>query len=208
MQQVPNAIDYRSPDLEFDAAVKRLGGNRELFALLAQRFEADVTTMLDQVGMQLSASEPAKAIMTMHTLKGIAGTLGTVALAQLAAEIETQLKQGHRYDPPALVVEQLQQLLQQALVALRAYVASSQASPKAVTGGTTRSDLASLASLFEEFDLLLLGANMQATQTFAALQARLDSQQPEQRNALANAMRNLNFKLALQLSKQLQKSLQ
>lgn len=191
-------------NFEFDAAVKRLGGNRKLFITLAQRFEIDVRTLLGDIGAQLAASDPNKAIMTMHNLKGIGGTLGAVTLAQKAAEIEARLKRGESHQNCAQIIEHLLQLLDQTCAALHQYLDQSGVSVPTAVPISPQGKLPTLKALFEELDLHLAGANMQATETVTILQARLGDQKIDQHSMLADAVHRLDFKLALRLSKQLQ----
>lgn len=81
---------------EFDSqtALKRLGGNKDLYARLLGDFVASQSGVLVQVEQALAAQDEPTALRLLHSLKGLAGTLGAMGLNRLAATAETALRQG------------------------------------------------------------------------------------------------------------------
>ncbi len=84
------------PDYDFAAAERRLG-SRKLLRELARRFVAD-DGLRFRLNDQLEAGDTAAALITAHSLKSVAGTVGATALRDCAAELERALKTGASYE--------------------------------------------------------------------------------------------------------------
>ena len=82
-ESVPSLLNR--PGFDCDAALKRLGNNRSLYARMLRAYEKDQETVMERLRQNLSANE-------LHTIKGVAATLGATALSRAAAEGETALK--------------------------------------------------------------------------------------------------------------------
>ncbi|QDO82632.1 Hpt domain-containing protein [Shewanella psychropiezotolerans] len=74
-------------------AIKRLRGKRELYLKLIEVFRSDAWIQFRNFESGLQQNEIQVAVNSLHTLKGLAGTMGTIALQELTTEIEVQLKQ-------------------------------------------------------------------------------------------------------------------
>ncbi|MBK6999694.1 MAG: response regulator [Rhodoferax sp.] len=73
-------------------ALARVDGNCSLFASFIRRFDTDRLTMLAAAAAALRQGDRIAAARVMHTLKGLAATLGAKALARQAAEAEAAFK--------------------------------------------------------------------------------------------------------------------
>jgi len=197
-----NMEDPESAIALYDA-IKRLGGNVALFITLASRFGADSAAIIEEFRKNIGQKNLSKAAMSMHSLKGICGTIGATTLGRLASETEIALKA-----PPAdlnipEVLLKLELLAAQACETINVIKTQLGASPT-----TPVTDTETLNALFDELDTLLRSANMQAVGAFQKLQEKLGNRQPEQLLSLANAIHSLDFKLSLQHSQHLRDSLQ
>jgi signal transduction histidine kinase/CheY-like chemotaxis protein len=99
--------------LNTSAALHRLGGNINFFGTLLQAFARELALAPDQLRTHLQASDQNAAVLTLHTLKGLAATVGAEHLAQVASDLEQRLKTG--VAPQAH--EALLKLLQDAVLA-------------------------------------------------------------------------------------------
>ena len=95
------------PDLDIEGALARLGGDTTLFKSIVQSFLRDLPQMSTQVAQHLAAQRTAEAVHELHTLKGLAATVGASALAKEAAALETHCKTA----PGAIAPEQAAELL-------------------------------------------------------------------------------------------------
>ncbi|MCJ8303668.1 CHASE3 domain-containing protein [Shewanella sp.] len=79
--------------LDAELAIKRLRGNRSLYLKLVEVFRTDGWTQFQGFEKGIMQNEMQLATNTLHTLKGLAGTMGAIALQELTIEIEVKLKQ-------------------------------------------------------------------------------------------------------------------
>ncbi|MBE7215674.1 CHASE3 domain-containing protein [Shewanella benthica] len=79
--------------LDAELAIKRLRGNRSLYLKLVEVFRTDGWTQFKGFETGIIQNEMQLATNTLHTLKGLAGTMGAIALQELTIEIEVKLKQ-------------------------------------------------------------------------------------------------------------------
>jgi PAS domain S-box-containing protein len=77
--------------VDLDAAINRLGGNRPVYLRMLSRFVGDLAAMPAQLQSKLESGKTQEAAVLMHTLKGLAGTLGATTLAAAAADAEKRL---------------------------------------------------------------------------------------------------------------------
>lgn len=98
-------------------ALKRTGGNRARYETLLRRFAHQQENAVEAVRHSLSTGDVAAAERASHSLKGAAGTLGAMALADAAAEVETAIRDGHGIDP---ALTALSNSLAEAVQAIRA----------------------------------------------------------------------------------------
>jgi HPt (histidine-containing phosphotransfer) domain-containing protein len=95
---VPGSIDL-------NAAVARLGGNRVLYQKLYRMFSVDAGAMVSQLAPLVAAGRRQEARRVSHTLKGLGGTMGAVALARAAAQAEAALAREASDEDARLLVE-------------------------------------------------------------------------------------------------------
>jgi two-component system sensor histidine kinase/response regulator len=74
--------------------LKRTGGNSKRYERLLRSFAQQQADVITGISEALLSGDSVTAERTAHSLKGAAGTLGAVALAELAAKVETALKSG------------------------------------------------------------------------------------------------------------------
>ncbi|MCG5496279.1 PAS domain S-box protein [Ectothiorhodospira variabilis] len=95
--------DADTPDAElpdtlkaFDLAVglKRFDGDKDLYLRTLQRFAAQMEAEFDDLRGCLEQPENPRTGRMIHTLKGLAGTIGALDLAHRADRLDTALKRG------------------------------------------------------------------------------------------------------------------
>ncbi|MGZ5846786.1 MAG: PAS-domain containing protein [Ramlibacter sp.] len=105
------------PLLDRDGAIERLGGNTGLFERLLPAFRTNLEQARRDIGLALDQSARDDLCRLMHTIKGMAGTMGAAALAAAAARAEAGLCGGDApLDGPA--TGQVTSLIAQTLQAL------------------------------------------------------------------------------------------
>lgn len=84
----PRSTD--AADFDFEDAIRLMAGNRRLWEKAALRYLASVAVPA-QLASWLAAGDRERACREVHTLKGVAATLGLLALQRAAAEVERLL---------------------------------------------------------------------------------------------------------------------
>jgi signal transduction histidine kinase/DNA-binding NarL/FixJ family response regulator/HPt (histidine-containing phosphotransfer) domain-containing protein len=85
------------PGFDAAGAIAALGGSATLYAQVLKRFAADQADAAERLGRLAGQGLPDEALRIVHTLKGLAATIGAPALRGLAADYEQAL----RMLPPA-----------------------------------------------------------------------------------------------------------
>ena len=181
---------------DFAAALARLSGNYALFASLARRFGKDCAALVEAAQIALQHEDRAAVAREMHTLKGLAATLGATALARQAAELEATFKAPRSTSNEAAT-----------LVQLASGIAASDATFRAVADALDPAqpvpslplNKQRLLECLAELDALLLENNMRALDVFATLQREVgDAGEAlaDPLNALDEALLRLDFAAA------------
>ncbi len=80
-----------SARLDVDAALARIGGHRGAYVRMLRGSLTDIAASADALDAHLAAGRGDDAGRLMHTMKGLAATIGAVALSALAARCERSL---------------------------------------------------------------------------------------------------------------------
>ncbi len=106
--------------VDFQAAVKRLGGSREFYATIAAMFRRDGVTQCTELEHHIAQGHYAAALNNAHTLRGLAATVGASPLAVAAGHTESLLKHLQAAGVPTRIGVQQRFELTEALVQLKA----------------------------------------------------------------------------------------
>lgn len=90
------AVEARMQHLNVEAALSRLGGDRELLAELAGMFLEQIPELLRNTESGLAGPDTTAAITPAHTLKGLLAQFGADAAHALAMETETAARVNRR----------------------------------------------------------------------------------------------------------------
>ena len=96
-------------DIDINAAIARLGGNRQTYDRLLSRFRDNQSDAMARLNDARQTGDTAGMMLIAHTLRGLAGSLGAVRLAEVAGILEGILRQGSAPDSTA-IAEQLDRL--------------------------------------------------------------------------------------------------
>lgn len=94
----------RLTELDSSQGLRYLAGKHDLYLTLLHSFLQRHADTPEKLGQLLADEYWADATLLVHSLKGLAGSLGMQRLAHCAAALETTL--GHRIRPPALLASQ------------------------------------------------------------------------------------------------------
>ena len=190
--------------VDITTALGRLGGKVEVYQRMLRSFVTDLAAMPAQLRSQVEAGDLSAASRLMHTLKGLAGTLGASSLAAHASHSEQRLGANPTAADAAVASQAACEAIAAAAPALQALWRALQTgagtdNPAAAPGALDAGALvASLGVIAEQ----LRNADMAATDAMADLLRGLDGATGTQLQPLDDAIGALDFDRALQLCNQ------
>jgi two-component system sensor histidine kinase/response regulator len=107
--------------IDTEGALKRLGGKRERYEGLLQKFADKQAGTIRAVRNALASGDVATAERDIHSLRGAAATLGASALAEAAEKAEQSLKEGSADE---MAIQQLEGAIEAVVSAIRSELAS------------------------------------------------------------------------------------
>ncbi len=78
----------RAPAIDVASALRRVGGNQSLYHKLLGRFASKSTTTVQEIQLALLSGASQEAERMAHTVRGVAGNLGAMLLADAACDLE------------------------------------------------------------------------------------------------------------------------
>ncbi len=204
--------------VNLEAALHRLGGKLEIYQRMLQGFVADLETMPAQLRNQIASGQHENAARALHTLKGLAGTLGATALARAAGHGQTRLAAARSSNAAAPAAEAaigaVGDAVRRAAPALGqlARALASDAGPRLDGTGAEPAPDTSAAHRDAAVEMLrrlaaqLREADMCATDTSAALRREFGTLLGEPLRHLNDAVVGLDFDRALPLCENLLRS--
>jgi CheY-like chemotaxis protein len=189
---------FEPGDLDEGGALARVGGNEELYAAVLQAFEAEMLSALEQLRTHLHADASDLAKRAMHTLKGLAATVGARHLSLVALQLEQALKAGVAPGAHAGLVVQLQLAIDALSAKLKPLLVRYQsASANTATFSALEPiDKAQLQSDLQALCQLLDGSNMLAVNAHTKIQKSHGTQLGADTEPLHQAMGRFDFVLA------------
>jgi|GEM_PF-4715632 len=112
-----NADDVLPVGINVTLGLHHAGGNRENYHKTLVRFFHEFADAPDRLMTLIDAHAQQNAVTLVHTLKGIAGTIGAVSVQNIAAQIESSLRKGS--DPDRLTLDSFQDSLALVLQEIR-----------------------------------------------------------------------------------------
>lgn len=176
-------------DYALDEALARLDGNRVLYAELVRRFSADQGGAVTEAMRRIQAGDVVGAAGILHTLKGLAATLGAGRLRQLAAENEGCLKLGRVPEPAQIAA------LEDALTAtiqVLGKIAAAFASDSARVSASTV-DIERVTTLLAEISHLAAQSNLRVFDVYSLLRQEYGHPPDDVLNDIDTAMAQGDF---------------
>ena len=108
----------RIPYFDAELGLYRSVGSRPLYLKVIRRFVDDFDEFIPKISEAVQNGEKDSAIRMAHTLKGIAGTVGSAKLQEMAAKLEFLLSSGDK-ELETLSWRELDEILQQMIKRLQ-----------------------------------------------------------------------------------------
>ncbi|MEO6742889.1 MAG: CHASE domain-containing protein [Caldimonas sp.] len=193
----PLCREARQLQIDLPGALSRMAGNSAVYARLLRGFVSDARSMPRQLAILLKSDQRVDARRLMHTLKGLAGTLGANELAAFASEAERALT-GPAGSSQETLPAGLETLLQRNLDAMSRI--ADRLDPAADPNRASTDDAldeASLVSLLGELRALLSDADMRAVDVYAQVRKAPTAVPKRLAAALDLAIMQLDFEQAI-----------
>ncbi|OYT90152.1 MAG: hypothetical protein CFE43_19760 [Burkholderiales bacterium PBB3] len=168
--------------LDTDTALRRLGGDPALYGQIVRSFQQEVQAQVAWLQQCVLAQHWQDALRHAHTVKGLSGTVGAVALAAAALQMEQILKAGaEREDALEACMVHMQALLRETLAAMDTQLAAaalaappvqSLADPAGDLGPVDLNDLSAASEALVRLMDLLKESNMRSTTEASLLRHR------------------------------------
>jgi PAS domain S-box-containing protein len=177
-------------------AVRRLGNKPLVWAKAARSFGLDLQRLAEDLAspsLTVGKEDPGRM---MHTLKGLAATLGATELARMAEEGERRFRSGTgEAGTPDVAQELVVQIKRTAVALLDVAALLLPQSAPAASGGAR--DPAALEAALKALEGLLAEADMAATDMFADLFAAHEAAWHDELQPVGQAIAQLDFDMAL-----------
>ncbi|WP_162255251.1 MULTISPECIES: PAS domain S-box protein [unclassified Lysobacter] len=183
------------PVLDWQAALARFGGKRHVYADVLRGFPDGGTQIMGELATALRSKRREDAMRELHTLRGVAATVGAMRLAQLA-ELQEKAIAGAGEDwLRTLQLGALRGALNDAAAEVRERLGAldaEQPPPDADAAPLPRPTLQRLRDL-------LIASNLGALDVFHSLEAGLARHHPGEHRQMAAALAQFDFATAAEL---------
>ncbi len=184
--------------LEHGAALARFGGNLSVYRLALRGFAPEQARLLDALPARADQLTMTEARKVLHTLKGLAGTVGAHALAGHAARLEQALLADgweRRWDSERAALARAAQQAGARSSELELELGAS--APPAAPGAVL--DAPMLRAALAQLHTLLSASNLDALALFATVRRDVDPRWRARFFALGEAIDQCEFTLAARL---------
>ena len=179
--------------LDVAAGLRVVQGNWTSYERLLRKFHADRATDVDRIGQHIAAGQLSDAGRMVHALKGVAGTLGAVALHTAGTELELVLQ----HESPAGAVQAA--LAQLAAVHTALMTALVDALPPVSDVRVPELDQVWTGQFLGELRALLQGDDVRALQLYREHAPQLRAALGVTGDRLARAIEAFDFEQAAKL---------
>ena len=158
------------PGLDAEQGLKVLNGNQATYVRLLRHFAADHVSDMGKLRQCLDEGDRGTARRLAHTLKGTSGNLGATSLRQLAADLETAIKDGGAAAEVERLANAVEAELQRMTTVITEVLPEQAAAPY-----VGEVDWPAVRQALAELEPLLVRSNMQANHIVEANSALFEA---------------------------------
>lgn len=188
----------------YEKALQRLGGNKKLFASITSSFFDTITKMSAQLRENLLKANQSEIVRLLHTMKGVAGTVGAAQLSQFLMLAEQQILAAQNIGLTEIWLNELDTHIKNCCKGLQEFTAEfgNYSDNKTVLAKANKNEL------LDELSAFLKQKNMRAVIFFDKIKPSLGEIPSDRLASLEGALNNLDFSLADQEVQNLREILQ
>ena len=179
------------PGLDIEAGMRRVLGKRARYTAMLRGFVANQSQAAEEIRAALDQHDRSTAERLAHTLKGLAGNIGSAEVQQRAGALEKLLQQGAADEPSLAALDALHTALEQQLAAIIA------ALPAPAEAPPVQFDPALRDSVLAQLEKLLRRDDPKAERLLVDNRAMLAAGLPEHFRRLNEAIGQFDFETAL-----------
>jgi CheY-like chemotaxis protein len=198
--------------VDLNAALHRLGGKQDVYRRMLSTFLTDLKTMPGQLlgfaQSMANGDSPDSAKRSLHTLKGLAATLGAMALSAEGANAERIMATNPTAELALATAHQVERAIVKVLPGLQSLLDFLEKDHQGAGTGSDASadpalDRPGLLAALQSMENLLEASDMESMNAMADLQQKFGVALGDEIAALEAAMADLDFDGALPLCKTL-----
>jgi CheY-like chemotaxis protein len=141
------------PGIDVKTALVLVGGNPEMFKRLLRKFATGHADTVDKIASALEDKEMELAKRLVHTFKGLAGTIGALALSAAATDLEAAIK-GESEEVNGLL-DRVSEALKLVISGIISFEQSQSEDRPAAAVSVESIDISKVAPLLDELKALL-----------------------------------------------------
>lgn len=189
------ALPHNLPGIDLAQGLARVDGNTMLYTRVLQMFVTDYTSIGHRIETALNDNKLASVEGLVHTVKGVAGTIGAQGLAKAALALEKCTKKEKQIHEELAQFKEVLQLTMSSLATLPCITQSVETTNKKNQSG----DDEKIANLFTELQTMLSEKNFQVESKWQQLKTLLQTVPEKKRLQLDYAISNAEFERALEI---------
>lgn len=194
-------LPHTMATLNVNTALNRLSGNRKLLEKLVHQFVEDYRNVTDIIQEKFSKQDYQEVHKIVHTLKGVAGNISATEVANAAERLETALlkETNEQYDDLLAKLKACLNSLFDELSNLHLTVDKGETSPPphSTTRRTIETDEKKLASLLNNFDIMLKKNSISARKQLEFVKEHINGVEYQQDlSQIENCVARLDYKEA------------
>ena len=191
-------------DFDVTSALQRFGGNIPIYQRALKGFIREVDSFESEFRTAIQNRQYSDAHRVLHTLKGVAGSIGASRLTEMVIQEELLLEQQASSDVWR-ELDELWLLASQATEVAKLYLAQTVPATK-VAAAKPKVDMAVLRNGIAELQQLLAAGDMEANDVFGRLQETFGTQMPDEFALIEESIDALNYLKATELCSRLLES--
>ena len=179
-------IKERLPQIDVDAGIKMMAGNQDLYRHLLKMFTRDYSDSIEKIRTAVSAEEIKTAMRIAHTVKGLAGSIGSGELHNIFRQIETALAEGK--EGPESLMDEAGILLNRIIATVDSELPEKRGDDKEAERLTKVDLTTTILPKLEKLLSLLAVNDMEFETVFRSLQSGLSAVYSNETQQLADAV--------------------
>lgn len=184
--------DWSIDGLDTGVGLRLMGGKQALYLDMLRKFSVKQSDAAQRIRDSLLAGDSAAAERIAHTLKGLCGSIGAIALQQQAALVESMLRSGGSEDELQNAIGDLKEDITDFVGHLKAHLP---AEPVAETDA--KPDMSQLLVVVDRLGEMLSDADAESLDFFHRHQTLFKAAWPESFPSIRDAVESFDFELAL-----------